>query len=1030
MTTSTDRRETFFEETRELLAKLEQNLLLLEQDETNDYTLIDEIFRTVHSIKGGADYLGLSNLKDLAHAMEDALDLFRKNILDLTRDAITTFLVASDCIKEMLNSPDSMSTIDISQLLMDIGSLSKHDNSPDNEDKLGDQCIRLGIPSRPTLFTKTQENVRALLSGNFKLYIFSITDITNQYSISDFESFLTELLSLGYFVDSNHTHGENKSDSKQEDLDNTVNILFRSVLSRTALLQYLNVDPKLIYEVKGLDEFHIDTQNKTQSISGKDPNFSMSRKDNTRDHTSNGIVKDNNIDPITYNELPKEFLSIPGTSAGENEDKKQTGNQSVRVNVDILDKLMNLVGELVLTRNQLNQNVDLNDHIGTALTAQRLDIVTTELQESVMATRMQPLGNVLTKFHRVIRDMSNQLHKSLNLVLEGEDVELDKTIIENISDPLTHLVRNAIDHGIERPDERRRKNKPEVATLSITAKQEAAHVVIEIKDDGRGIDIEKVKAKAIKKGILDETKIGEISDKELLKIIFTPGFTTAESVTDISGRGVGLDVVFTNISKLGGLVDVESVENAGTTFKVSLPLTLAIVPSLLVSSQGETFAIPQINLVELVRVPQNQSSSRIETLGDSTVIRLRDKLLPIVWIDKVLNLETKNNSQDGSTNIAVVSSGEYCYGIVVDYFTDSEEIVVKPLGKHLQGCQVYASATILGDGNAALILDINGIAQALNIPNLTDLNTEAGTGVDKDALYEKALNYIGQEQSLLVVENANGDCFGIELAYVNRIERILHRSIETFDHKNIIKYRGGVLRIFDLNEATESNEDCTPDNYVYLVVFYMMGTEVAIMVSNIVDIVDNWTQVDSTAVSAAGVKGSTIIMDRITMLLDLFELVKVIDPALKLDESSKHTINSNTLSQSKNDKATVLVVEDSVFFQDKLDVLLKDMNLNVMMAADGQAGWDMLNDHADNIDLVLMDIEMPKLTGLELSRLIRSDGRFADLPIVMLTSLAKQADVEEGKKAGANEYLIKMDQEMVKHTINNYIDRGPFLKAG
>ena len=1056
--TGSERSQQYFDEAREQLEEIERNLLLLEQAEGIDLTIVNEIFRGIHTIKGGADFLGLRQIKELSHAAEDVLDLVRKQKLALTSEGNSTLLVVTDSLKEMLQDPEQSQSVDISRLLQDISVMSE--SALDDVEVISDAgkeagMLELGTPANPDLFHLPLKQCQSFRQDGFSLYILDIEDSKDPQQAQRLEAMLSSLVSIGYIIDSKttqHDVGEESENSESESTSHgLLHVLYRSVLTRTTTIRYLNLDPRSLHELKdaGVEappEIMIDGEGDDalpvadRRLERRANRRRGERRDDAaiEDRRGSGHYADDEsagaegVYGANYllDEDAEEIVSAQSFQAATRDDAKTQGSQSIRVNVEILDELMNLVGELVLTRNQLKQNIESGDHVGSGLTAQRLDIVTSELQESIMSTRMQPLGNILGKFHRIIRDMSNQLGKSVNLVLEGEDVELDKTIIENISDPLTHLVRNAIDHGIETPDIRHNSNKHVNATLSITAKQEAGHVVIEIKDDGRGIDVEKIKEKAIDLGILDKSRAEDITEKEILKFIFSPGFSTAKVVTDISGRGVGLDVVFTNISRLGGTIDIDTTVGVGTTFKVALPLTLAIVPSLLISSGGDTFAIPQINLVELVRIPQDQKNRRIEFLGDSAVVRLRDKLLPIVWLDKVLGLNTLRESSDESTNIAVVTAGEFYYGIVVDHFTDSEEIVVKPLGTHLRDCHAYASATILGDGSAALILDINGIAEHVNITNQNELAAEKQT--DQDELLQKAKESVGEEKSLLIVENGEEEYFGIELAYVNRIERIRESSIEKMAKKNVIKYRGGVLRIFKLDEAMETQVQTSDEGQVYLIVFYMMGTEVAVMVSNIVDIVDTRENIDNTTFHSAGIAGSTIIMDRITLLVDLFELVKVIDPAMVAGKIQRETKN---LNDNKNIIAnaggqTVLVVEDSVFFQDKLSILLEEMNLNVLIAEDGQLGWEKLSENAGLIDLILMDVEMPNMTGLELSRVIRADERFYDIPIIMLTSLAKESDVEEGKKAGATEYLIKMDQEMVRHTVNRYLDKSDALKAG
>lgn len=1070
-----ERSQQYFDEARELLDEIERDLLLLEQSDEIDLSLVNEIFRGIHTIKGGADFLGLTQIKELSHAAEDVLDLVRKQQLVLTPEGNSTLLVVTDSLKEMLQNPEQSQTLDISHLLHDIRMMPElvSENAAESiilesaptENAISESIapesvvyvdsdedsVELGTPSSPNLFHLPRKQCSSFSQDGFSLYILELVDSDEPEQAQELDSVLSSLVSIGYIIDSKAI----KPDADLEEdspADGLLYILFRSVLTRTTTIRYLHLDPKNLVELKDVgvepiteisltegdldaseigdrrlerrtDRRRKDRRNEERVEDRRGTGVHFEYEEEAED-SEYGIIEDRQ--KIAGMDDLSAMSELQGAVRG---DKKAQGNQSIRVSVEILDELMNLVGELVLTRNQLKQNVESSDQMGTSLTAQRLDIVTSELQESIMSTRMQPLGNILSKFHRIIRDMSNQLGKSVNLALEGEDVELDKSIIENISDPLTHLVRNAIDHGIETPDLRHGSNKPVNATLAITARQEAGHVVIEISDDGRGIDAEKIKEQALEQGIIDSAKAEEITEKEILKLIFTPGFSTAKVVSDISGRGVGLDVVFTNIAKLGGTIDIDTSVGVGTTFRVSLPLTLAIVPSLLISSGGGTFAIPQINLVELVRIAPDQKDKRIDRLGDSTVVRLRDRLLPVIWLDEVLQLDTLHENNDESTNIAVVSSGDFYYGIVVDHFTDSEEIVVKPLGSHLRDCHAYASATILGDGRAALILDINGIAEMVNITNQHALAAEKQMEREQKEKLEKAQENIGKERSLLIVENGDDECFAIELAYVNRIERIRENAVEQMANKHVIKYRGGVLRIFKLDEAIESRAQSRINDHAYLIVFYMMGTEVAIMVSDIVDIVDTHADVDSTTFHGAGIVGSTIIMDRIALLVDLFELVKVIDPTMNISkvDDSRDTSSANIIENGS--EHTVLVVEDSLFFQDKLKLLLEEMKVNVLIAGDGQIGWDMLNEHASQIDLVLMDVEMPNMTGLELSRLIRSDDCYTDLPIIMLTSLAKDSDIEEGKKAGASEYMVKMDREMVRQTVKRYLDKSDAMKS-
>ena len=403
---------------------------------------------------------------------------------------------------------------------------------------------------------------------------------------------------------------------------------------------------------------------------------------------------------------------------------------NIRVSVSVLDSLMNLAGELVLARNQLLQVVGSNDS-GLNSVAARLDQVTSELQEAIMQTRMQAVGTVFSKFPRIVRDLSNQLGKQCQLVLEGEDVELDKSVIEAIGDPLTHLIRNAVDHGIEQPDVRIKAAKPAAGTIVLRAFHQAGKVNIAISDDGAGINVSKLKAKAVAQGIIRPEQAANMSDREALRLVFHPGFSLKEKVTEISGRGVGMDVVKTNIEKLGGVVGIDSEVGRGTTIDVRLPLTLAIIPSLIVRCGENYFAIPQTSISELVRIKAAEASEKIERIKQAEVFRLRGKLLPLARLDAALAIKREKEKPAEALYIIVVEAGHLQYGLVVDEVHDSEEIVVKPLGRHMQDCRCLAGATILGDGRVALILDVVGIAShtQLVLPDEDDVRGESGAAV-------------------------------------------------------------------------------------------------------------------------------------------------------------------------------------------------------------------------------------------------------------------------------------------------------------
>ncbi len=689
---------------------------------------------------------------------------------------------------------------------------------------------------------------------------------------------------------------------------------------------------------------------------------------------------------------------------------------------------MTLAGELVLARNQLNQcseseNLDLVHE-----TAQRVDLITAELQEAVMATRMQSIGIVFHKFNRVVRDLSSKLGKDIALVLEGEEVELDKTIIESIGDPLTHIVRNSLDHGIETPDKRIAAGKPEQGTLKISAYHEAGHVVISIIDDGAGVNRERVRAKALESGIVTQEQLDNMKDKEIVELIFKPGFSTAEVVTDVSGRGVGMDVVITNLTKLGGVIDVDSVEGEGTTLKIKLPLTLAIIPSLLVSVADRSFAIPQVNLVELVRLTGDELQDKIENLGGgSSVIRLRGKLLPLVDAQEILKIvnKTRDLSELASINIAIVKAGETEYGIVIDSLLDSSEIVVKPLGKHLKRCINYAGATILGDGTVALILDVMGVKSSMNLTSINQAKFDEysdATVVDED---DERVD-IRDKQSLLLVENGDKEQFAIPLGIVARIEKIKASQIEHIGGRNAIQYRGDTLPLFYLEELAKDITPIGDKENLIIVVFKISNREVGIVLSEILDVVETDSKVDAFTYKQPGIMGSVIVDEHITLIIDMYELVYTLMPKWRneqKDESIKEIIHQGEQGKEEARTPVILIAEDSKFFMTQIKSFVEDIGYETITAEDGALALQALKDNADKIDLVLTDIEMPNMDGFEFTKLARADERFAKLPMIAVTSVSGEEAEKKGKDIGLDEYLVKLDRDQIIERCNYYLNK-------
>ncbi len=672
----------------------------------------------------------------------------------------------------------------------------------------------------------------------------------------------------------------------------------------------------------------------------------------------------------------------------------------VRIDVHLLDQLMTLAGELVLSRNRLTQIANRISDPEFITANQRMSLVVTELQEQIMKTRMQPIGNVFNKFPRIVRDLARTAEKKVQLQIEGAETELDRSIIESIKDPLTHMVRNSIDHGIESPDIRVQKEKPAVGTLLMRAYHEGGQVIIEIVDDGAGIDPDKIRAKAVEKGVVTQEQAEALSDREALMLIFQPGFSTAEQVTNISGRGVGMDVVKTNIEKLGGTVELSSQVNLGTTVKIKIPLTLAIIPALIVTSAGQRYAIPQVNLVELVHLNKDQVQKDVQVIGSSEFYRLRGEILPLIRLRKALGTTDVEVSaeEDGGLNIVVLNAGDRPFGLIVDSIADSEEIVVKPLGRHLKHIKLFAGTTLMGDGRVALILDVVGLTAAMAGSGEEGLKhgaVIAGTGIDEE------------RQFLLLCSIGPEEYFALPLALVNRLDKISADQIELVSGREVIQYRGHSMPVLRLENYLPITPLPEQDEY-HLIVFHMNNKDVGFLVSKIDDSVDIAIDVEEETFKQEGILGSAIIKERTTLFLDVYQIISMHDP--DFFTASRDEVPSD---------ARILLAEDSSFYRNLLVSYLTAEGYEVITAEDGQQAWELFQQ--EDIDLVITDIEMPFMDGFELTRKIRNESSNSSVPIIAVTSLSGERDKRRGMEAGVDDYQPKLDRDQVLTAVTSLL---------
>jgi two-component system, chemotaxis family, sensor kinase CheA len=557
-----------------------------------------------------------------------------------------------------------------------------------------------------------------------------------------------------------------------------------------------------------------------------------------------------------------------GADGAGGQPRRAVADSTIRVDVDLLDELMLLVGELVLTRNQIVQNVARQTDTDLIRASQRLNLIASELQEGVMKTRMQPIDHIWSKLPRVVRDLGLQCGKTVRLDMEGRETELDKTLLEAVKDPLTHLVRNSVDHGIEAPEVRKAAGKPAEGVLTLRAKHESGQVVVEVADDGAGIDPARIGAKAVERGLLTVEALNRMSPTDLLQLIFAPGFSTAAAVTNVSGRGVGMDVVKTNIEAIGGTIEVESVPGNGTVCRLRIPLTLAIVPALTVECASDRYAIPQISLQELVSLDAEKAANAVEEVGGAQVYRLRGELLPLVRLTDVLGLTSERH--DGHVVIAVLRSEGRRFGLVVDRVINTEEIVVKAVGGQLKAIGLYSGATVLGDGTVALILDVQALARRA-------LRTETVDRQESRAAAAHAAAADTERQRMLLASIGGGRRVAIPLDTVTRLEQVRTDAVEKVGNREVVQYRGAILPIVRLDRHLGAYGE-TDREVLEVIVYADHGRSVAIVVEEILDIVDGESAIRSD-IDDLGLLGSAVLGDKVTELLDVRAAILAADPA-------------------------------------------------------------------------------------------------------------------------------------------------------
>jgi two-component system chemotaxis sensor kinase CheA len=1033
--------QMYIEESKEHLETIETDLLTIEQQgATIDEELVNKVFRAAHSIKGGGGFLGLDVIKELSHKIENILDMIRNYQMVPTPEVVNTVLVAFDFLGELMDDALHSNDQDISRHVTALQALTNASLTP-AEQTMTTQQEKIVADDLLTTFTLTEFDLNQARHGGRNVFILKY-DLIRDVQRKEMTPFalMKNLEELGIILDLKigmASVGDLESDQISSLIP--MYVLFATV-----------IEQDLIGTVIGLDDTDIHIVPKGEEAAPALPPVTtapaMEVGPATQVHEEAGTTaaSTKRTDHLEPSQTETAKRPLPKAKAGE------TQTDSLRVSVSVLDQLMNRAGELVLARNQLMQALTQGDRQSVKAAGQRISLVTSELQETIMLTRMQPVGNIFNKFPRVVRDLARNMGKEIELALQGTEVELDKTIIEGLGDPLTHLVRNSADHGIEQPDERAAKGKPACGHITLRAFHESGQVIIEIEDDGRGLHFAKIGAKAIQKGIISQEQLDQMTESDKINLIMLPGFSTVDQVTDVSGRGVGMDVVKTNLDRLGGQIEINSQVDHGTVVRIKLPLTLAIIPSLLVSSCGQRFALPQVNVGELLRIPANQVREKVDKVGGADVLTLRGELIPLLQLNNVLGLKPtyydakmgtiredrrqnladdrlldeegrkaaaaareaeaaaeRRSNRSGDICIVVLQTGTFKYGMVVSEVHDTIEIVVKPLGRHLKKRSVYAGATIMGDGRVALILDVAGLARHADLRALTD--------GEKSLLKQQTDGSADQSsrQSLLLFRNGAEEHCAVPLRLVLRVEQIKSSNIEVKGGKKVIQYRGGSLPVFALEEVA-SVEMLEESASVAVILFVIGGHEVGLLAVPPLDVMDLDLVVDEATLRQPGISGSAIIGGKTTLLVDIFEIIHTLKPEWQVESLA----NAHG-KKGMNDTAgqSILVVEDSQFFRSQVKHFIEDAGYPVIEADDGVTAWACLQEQGAAIGLIVTDIEMPRMNGFELTRKVKQDPRFAGLPVIALTSLAGAQDVARGKEVGIDEYQVKLDRENLIQSI-------------
>lgn len=953
---------------------------------------INDIFRAVHSIKGTAGFFGLLKIVELSHIMETVIGEFRNGVLILEEKDIDLLLNANDVLKEMVHNVKESENVEISDVKTKLEKLLEKTEESKNASEDSPKFNEIKKKSKFNLEGLNSSLIKDSLRYGHHVYEISLKMNGDLLAYEDGPvKLFNTIQSVGMLVDMKMDYSKITSLEDvlkaldDENFDVTLDIILTTVLDKKLLSETISI----LYD----NIIELTVEEKTES-SNKITDVELNKKEVTKKEVPKK-------EPIKKEVVKKDLPKVDNTNkqvANEEKTSISGSDETIRVHLSVLNDLLNMASEMVLARNQLLSTLENYKKSigGLSSILQNVDYLTSSMQEKIMQTRMQPVGNIFNKFPRVIRDISRNLSKEIELVIEGADVELDKSIIEGLGDPLTHLIRNSADHGIELPDEREEYGKSRLAVIKLRAYHECGAVNIDIIDDGRGIDAEKIKKSALEKGVLTQTELDSMSEKELIKLIFKPGFSTAKKLTDVSGRGVGMDVVKTNIEKLGGSVEIFTVLGEGTTVRLILPLTLAIVQSLVVCTCGHRFIIPQVDVQEIVRINDDELE-KIEYVQDAEVFRLRGQLIPVVHLSKVLKICDETDRSNGGIRVLIIRQGKRRFGLAVEDVLGSEETLVKPVPLYLKDCLAYSGVTILGDGKTAMIIDSEGIVK------ISDLKF-----LENDESFEENIDKqtnLNETQNLLLFKCSGNELYALDIAMVSRIEKINLSEIERIGDKMYINHRGKSLRIIRPEDYLDVTSGEIDKDFAYIIIPKLVRHPMGILAKSIQDNIKVSLKLDDEEIKMDGLIGSSIYENKIMLVINIYELFEIADP--ERNEKQQHDYRKGK---------SILVVEDTPFFQQMTQNYLLGAGYKVYLANNGREGLDVLN-HT-KVDVIISDVQMPIMDGYEFVKRVKESTTLSDIPVIAVTSMTGDYNRNIGLEKGFDYYEYKLDRDRLLKVID------------